>query len=288
MSWSLRELSYFTAVADTGSFTDAASILGVSQAAVSRSVAGIEQRLGQTLLRRTSHGCEPTALGVDLLPQARRILAEVSTLDELIRTRHSRLRLGYAWAAIGRHTTPLLRTWPKIHPNVDLQLVQHNSSSAGLAEGFCDVAVIRTEVDASRFDSVTVGLERRMAAFASDDQLWRRRRRITLAEVADRTIVIDPRTGTTTGALWKNGEGPDTTVETTSVEEWLDAIVAGKGVGTTAEATAVHHSRVGVTYRPIKDGSRVPVHLAWWRNDPPAELSVLIELITSLYARPTA
>ncbi|MFC9355371.1 LysR family transcriptional regulator [Rhodococcus sp. NPDC057014] len=283
MDWTLRELRYFVTACDLGSFTDAAAELDVSQAAVSRTIASLENRLGERLVRRTPRGCEPAALGQHVMPQVRRVLAEVAKLDEVIRTRQAILRVGYAWAAVGRHTTPLLRTWPKAHPDIDLQLVRHNSHTAGLAEGVCDAAIVRTPVDSRRFDSVVIGLERRMVAFASDDPEWRRRRQVTMSEIATRTIVIDPRTGTTSSELWTAGTGPERFVESTDVEEWLDTIAAGRGVGTTAEATASHHPRDGVTYRPISDGPRVPVHLAWWRHDPPTGLAALIDTLTATY-----
>lgn len=286
MMWTVRDVRYFVTVADANSFTDAAYDLGVSQAAVSRGISALEQRLGDRLLRRTPHGCELSAFGAELLPQARRVLAELSKLDELALTRHTRLRLGYAWAAVGAHTTPLLRNWPRDHPEVELQLVRHNSHTAGLLEGFCDVAVVRTPVEESRFDSVVIGLERRVAAFAADDAEWRRRRTLTMAEIARRTLVLDPRTGTTTPDLWRSDDRPTTVVETSHVEEWLDAIATGRAVGTTSEATASHHPRSGISYRPIKDGPRVPVYLTWWRGDSPGGLAALIETLTALYSGP--
>lgn len=283
MEWSLRELHCFVTAVEAGSFTDAGIKLGVSQASVSRTIANFEKALGDRVLRRARYGCEPTALGEALLPQARRILGEVSRLDEFTHSRRSELRLGYAWAAIGRHTVPLLRSWDSIHREISLHLVRHNSATAGLAEGLCDVAIMRTPPDERRFDSAVVGLERRLVAFASDDALWARRRSLRMSEIAERTIITDPQTGTTTSELWSSPVDPVRFVESGDVDEWLDAIAAGVGVGTTAEATATHHPRIGVTYRPITDGPRVPVHLSWWREDPPSGVNQLVETISNLY-----
>ena len=66
-------------------------------------------------------------------------------------------------------------------------------------------------------------------------------------------------------------------IESTDVDSWLDAIAAGRGVGTTADATAHHHQRPGVTYRPIKDGPRIPVRLAWWHDHRPHGLGPKIQ-----------
>lgn len=284
MEWSLRELRFFVAAADAGSFTDAAVELYVSQAAVSRTIAGLEKTVGDRLLRRVPRGCELTSTGQQLLPRARRVLSEAERFTEFLTSRHGVLRLGYAWAALGRHTTQLQRDWARRHEAIELDLVRHNSPTAGLAEGRCDVAIVRIPVDEKRFDSVVVGLERRLVAFASDDRLWSRRRQLSMAEIADRTVVIDPRVGTTSSRLWDDADQPRRFIESGDVDSWLDVIAAGRGVGTTAEATAHHHLRPGVTYRPIKDGPRVPVRLAWWRDHRSDGLGDLVDAVTRLYA----
>lgn len=275
----------FAAAVETGSFTDAAGELHISQAAVSRTIASLERGVGAQLLRRVARGCELTSAGWQVLPQARRVLAEADRFDQFLQTRHARLRLGYAWAALGRHTTPLQRQWTIDHETVDLELVRHNSPTAGLAEGVTDVAIVRRAVDERRFESVVVGLERRLVAFATDDSEWARRRRLSMAEIAERTIVIDPRVGTTSEELWSGSEQTMRFIETADVDSWLNTIAAGRGVGTTAEATARHHPRPGVAYRPIKDGPRIPVRLAWWRDTRPTGIADLIDAATRLYAK---
>lgn len=285
MPWSLRDLRFFVTAAEVGSFTEAAAQLYVSQAAVSRTIAGLEKTVGDALLRRVPRGCELTRTGQLVLPQARRVLAEAERFTEFLTTRHGVLRLGYAWAALGRHTAPLQRDWAQRHEPIELELVRHNSPTAGLAEGLCDVAVLRREVDDKRFDSVVVGLERRLVAFAADDPQWSRRRQLRMDEIADRTVVIDPRVGTTSSQLWDGADHLPRFLESNDVDSWLDAIVAGRGVGITAEATAHHHPRPGVTYRPIKDGPRIAVKLVWWSDHRPTGLPDLVDAVTQRYTR---
>jgi DNA-binding transcriptional LysR family regulator len=284
MDWTLRELRYFVAAAEAGSFTEAATQLYISQAAVSRTIAGLEIIVGDKLLRRVPRGCELTATGQQILPRARRVLSEADNFSEFLTSRHGVLRLGYAWAAVGRHTARLQREWAQRHGQVELQLVKQNSPTAGLAEGLCDVAIVRRPIDEKRFATVVVGLERRLVAFASDDAQWSRRRQLSMAEIAERTVIIDPRVGTTSSELWRGSQHQPQFIESTDIDTWLDAIAAGRGVGTTAEATAYHHSRPGVTYRPIKDGPRIAVKVAWWHDHRPHGLDDLIDAITRLYA----
>lgn len=284
MDWSLRELRFFIAAVESGSFTDAAISLRVSQASVSRTIGALEQRVGEPLLRRVPSGCEPTATGHQLLPDVRRLLAEVNRFTDAVRSRHGVIRLGYAWAALGAHTPVLQRTWAAEHPERELHLIRHNSPTGGLQEGVCDVAIVRRPVDERRFGSIVVGLERRLVAFSADDPMWSRRRQLSMAEVAERVIVIDSRTGTTSTDLWADAEHRPRVTESSDVDEWLDTIAAGTGVGTTAEATAHHHARRGIAFRPIKDGPRIPVMLAWWKDNPPGGLAELIDAVTALYS----
>ena len=283
MDWTLRELRCFVTAADAGSFTEAAAQLHVSQAAVSRTIASLERTVGEALLRRIPRGCELTPTGQQVLPQARRLLAEAERFGDFLASRHGTLRLGYAWAALGKHSAALQRQWARDHESVDLELVKHNSPTAGLAEGLCDVAVVRIPVDEARFDSTVVGLERRVVAYAADDPEWSRRRQLSLAEIAHRTVIIDPRAGTTNTQLWLGAPHTPRFIETGDVDAWLDAIAAGRGVGITAEATAHHHARPGIAFRPIKDGSRIPVRLAWWHDHVPAGLGELVNDVTRLY-----
>jgi hypothetical protein len=39
-----------------------------------------------------------------------------------------------------------------------------------------------------------------------------------------------------------------------------------------------------LTYRPIKDGPRIPVRLAWWHDHRPNGLGDLVDAVTQLYA----
>ncbi|MCX5527936.1 LysR family transcriptional regulator [Streptomyces bobili] len=279
----LRQLRCLVAIVDEGSFTDAAIALGVSQAAVSRTLASLERALGVRLLRRTSRQVAPTATGLRVLTQARRVLAEV---DDLVRTAtsgHSSLRIGYAWSALGRHTSAFQRRWSQAHPETDLHLVRVNSATAGLAEGACDLAVLRRPLEDRRFDCAIIGLERRLCALAADDPLAGRRS-VRLADLGGRTFLIDRRTGTTTTDLWPPDSRP-ATEETHDVDDWLTVISSGRCAGMTAESTAHQYPRPGVVYRPVRDAEPVAVRLTWWRDDPHPSTQPAIELLTALYRK---
>jgi DNA-binding transcriptional LysR family regulator len=114
----------------------------------------------------------------------------------------------------------LQRQWAARYPDIELQLIRTNSSTGGLAEGLCDLAVVRTPPDERRFASAVVGQERRYCALATDDP-WARQE-----EVRERTLAIDRRTGSTTTDLWPSGTEP-TVEDTQDIDDWLAVITTG-------------------------------------------------------------
>src|SRR5258705_13458162 len=72
MNIELRQLRCLVAIAEAGSFTDAAIDLGISQAAASRTLASLESALGVRLFRRTTREVTLTAAGSRGLAHARR------------------------------------------------------------------------------------------------------------------------------------------------------------------------------------------------------------------------
>ncbi|MDD4931881.1 MAG: LysR family transcriptional regulator [Methylacidiphilaceae bacterium] len=78
----LRQVCAFIAVAESGSFTQASRRLHLSQPAVSRAVAALEQEIGARLLERSGRQVSLTSAGQTLLSRGRRLLAETVLLRE--------------------------------------------------------------------------------------------------------------------------------------------------------------------------------------------------------------
>jgi DNA-binding transcriptional LysR family regulator len=281
MDLELRHLRCLVAIVDSGTFTDAAIDLGISQAAVSQNLMSLERILGVRLLHRTSRNITPTTAGVHALAQARQVLAAADDLVSGAATGHTKLRIGHAWSAMGRHTREFQHRWAAQYPDVELHLIRTNSPTGGLAEGLCDTAVLRTSVDSKRFGSAIVGYEQRYCALAADDP-WARRRSIKLDEVPQRTLLIDRRTGTTTLDLWPADAQPHTQ-DTRDIDDWLAIVAAGGGIGITPEGTTAQYRRDGVVFRPLRDAPPVAVQMIWRSHDPHPSTDAAIALLTELY-----
>ncbi|WP_421251875.1 LysR family transcriptional regulator [Aeromonas sp. 600724] len=74
MKFDLRQLQAFVTLAETANYREAASRLFITQPALTKQIQGLEQTLGSTLFKRGRHGAELTALGAQLLNQARALV----------------------------------------------------------------------------------------------------------------------------------------------------------------------------------------------------------------------
>ena len=140
----VRQLRALLAVVDAGTFTAAGDLLGTSQASVSRSIAALERALGARVLQRTTRDVSLTPVGSQVVGHARRVLEEVAAIGRIAGAPRGDLRVGYAWAALGRHTPVVQRRWAAAHPGSSLVFVPSNTATSGVIEGAADVGVLRS------------------------------------------------------------------------------------------------------------------------------------------------
>lgn len=169
--------------------------------------------------------------------------------------------MGFAWAALGRYTVPLMRQWRRDHPESPLQMRRVDDPDCALRCDEIDMAFLRTLPDDDAFYALPLLQESRLAAVFEGDPLCDENG-VTLADLAGRTIALSP-TGTTSLQLWPAGQRPRASLQVANVDEWLATIATGEAVGVTTEATAHTHPYPGVRYLPIADAEPITVHLAW-------------------------
>jgi LysR family transcriptional activator of dmlA len=120
------DLPFFSTLAAAGSLSAAARELGITTPAVSKRLALMESRLGIALVTRTTRRMGLTPEGELYLQHARRILAEVDELAELLgvsRAAPQGLLRVNATLGFGRtHLAPLISRFVRRHPQVEVQL----------------------------------------------------------------------------------------------------------------------------------------------------------------------
>ena len=119
-------LTHVAAVARAGSFTAAAGIAGVTQSAITRSIADLEREIGYSIFERTSRGAILTEKGRDFAERAQRLVED--TRDLLQRPRESgdiyagTLRIGVCPASLEFLLIEPLAQLLKKHPSIRLDV----------------------------------------------------------------------------------------------------------------------------------------------------------------------
>jgi LysR family hydrogen peroxide-inducible transcriptional activator len=151
----LRQLRYFSALAEHLHFADAAAMCGVSQPNLSSQIRELENDLGGQLVERTSRHVLLTPLGERVLERAHRVLAEVDDLMDLSNESHDafsgRVRLGVI-PTIAPYVLP--RALPNVRsqwPQLELQLIEDFTDRLvpRLAAGELDVVLMALPVEHS-------------------------------------------------------------------------------------------------------------------------------------------
>jgi DNA-binding transcriptional LysR family regulator len=135
-----EQLSAFVEVARWQSFAQAGRHLERHVSAISRAVAGLENRLGVRLLQRTTRRVTLTDAGRDYLKRCEALLAELEGADAEVRDRaaslHGTLRVSAATGAGQTLLAPIVPEFIAAHPLLTLDLQLTNRFVDLLEEGF--------------------------------------------------------------------------------------------------------------------------------------------------------
>jgi len=140
----LDGLLEFATVVDSGGFTAAAEVLGVSASYVSRRVSALEERLGVRLLHRTTRKVNLTDIGAIYHERALAILAEIDDLEDDIADQQ-RLAVGSIRISAGgvfaeRFLARALAAFAARHPRIRIRLDIDDRKVDLVAEGY-DLAI---------------------------------------------------------------------------------------------------------------------------------------------------
>jgi DNA-binding transcriptional LysR family regulator len=234
-----QALSAFLHIAEAGSFSDAAAALHLSQPAVSKRIATLEQRLGRRLFDRIGRQVLLTEAGTTLLPYARRVLQDLEdgrrALSHLSGQVEGRLSIGTSHH-IGLHRLPpVLKAFTHAYPDVDLDI--HFMDSEIACE---DVLAGRLELGIVTLPTEPLpGLETRtvwrdpLAVVVAPEHPLARKKRLRLAELATFPAVLpDEATYThriVTAELARHGVAPRVRLATNYLETLKMLVAIGLG-----------------------------------------------------------
>jgi len=177
LNLTLKQLRYFSALAQTLHFGNAAKQCHVSQPALSMQIKELEAHLGVALVERSSSKLLLTAEGADIAARAREILISVQDLVEMVsHQRHpfsGRLRLGVI-PSIGPYLLPQLL--PEIHqayPDLELSLRESQTLTLvnNLLDGSLDLLILALPVEPLEIETMALFDDRFAVAMPRDHPL---------------------------------------------------------------------------------------------------------------------
>ena len=137
-------LEAFVAVAEQGGFQKAAETLFITQTALTRRLQNLESLLGVKLVERTTRSVALTKLGADFLPQARRLMGELSNALTEIQNTGKAQRGDVVIACVPtvgvQYLPRIIQEYSQLYPDNRIKILDHASS--GVAD-----AVLRREAE---------------------------------------------------------------------------------------------------------------------------------------------
>jgi DNA-binding transcriptional LysR family regulator len=155
---SLQQLRCFCAALELGSFTAAASALGVTQPAVAEQIRRLEQALGADLFVRAGRGVVATEAGRAFAEHATRSLRAVedatASVGELTALRSGTVAVGVFGEPSAWRVDEVLTAFLHRHPAVSIRLVGRNSSAIvdRVRRGEFEAGVVVLPIDDDRLD----------------------------------------------------------------------------------------------------------------------------------------
>jgi DNA-binding transcriptional LysR family regulator len=270
---SLRALECLVAIVEQGSLTKAATVLHLSQSALSHQIAAIERELGTPVIERLPRGTRPTAAGLAAAAEARIALAaaEQAVLAgrRVAARAGGRIRIACAETMTAWVLVPVLRDWRRRFPDVELDLKEYTSADRMLAvllAGQADIAVGPRPTLTDEHIEV-LGSEE-IVVVASPEHRFCELSTVPLTELASEALVhYDP----------GNGFG-----------QWVDQFAASRGVvlpvptlrtGSPRTAAQLAAAGMGVTMVPFS--ALAPRPPGTIRSLEPAELRDIVVVVAA-------
>lgn len=292
----LRHLRNFVAAAEHGSFRKAGAALGLSQSAISRCVAKLEDQIGASLFHRHTWGVSQTFAGERFLTTARKTLRIVGDgaheIAAVGRGENGCVKIGIYSSIASGFVTELLRRYGEKHGDVRIEIVNGPASehAAAIRRLRLDVAFLAGERDWSDCERMQLWSEQVFVALPADHSLAVR---TTLAwrDLAGEPFVVsavapgDEVRAHLVRELAGVGGCPDIEVQSVGFDNLLPLVALGRGLTLVCEAmTATRFP--GVSYRPILD-EVIPFSAVWSANNDNPAFRRLLSLAKILAVRPT-
>ena len=257
-----KEVELFVQVAETGSLSRAAEALELSNAAASRHLSALEERLGARLVERNTRRLYLTDTGQAFFSRAKSILFDLKEAESAVNATALNpsgvLRISASLSFSLHHVAPLLREYTERYPNVTVHIESANRY-LDIIDNNIDVAVRTREVEPDSSISIRRLAETRRILTASPRYVARHGVPKTLEDLQRHKLLIYTHANNPNEMRF-NRDGITTTVTVKGVLDANDGqilrVAALDGLGILVQPSYI-------VYDDIVAGRLVPVLDEW-------------------------
>lgn len=235
----LKQLRYFQQVAQQGSYTRAADILGVAQPVLSRQIRLLETELRQNLLTRHGRGVSLTEAGRILLEHCRIITQQIEMIQEDLSLNSGKLSghitLGLPPTIAKLLSLPIIRQFREVLPDAQLRITEGLSAllQDRLVQGKINMALLYNPAYSAGVDKQLVYEERLYLMAPKNDSLLKQGVPIEVEHLAALPLIM-PSVPNTFRLLVEQEMArynlvPNIVLEIDSVETMLQLVAEGMG-----------------------------------------------------------
>ncbi|MDT7838113.1 LysR substrate-binding domain-containing protein [Aquabacterium sp. OR-4] len=166
MHFDLVDLRLMVRVAESNSLTRGAESSHMSLPAASTRIKNLEESIGAKLLYRTSQGVTLTPPGQAFVHHARQVLGQIEHLrgdmQEYAKGIKGHLRVFANTTALGEFLPPVLRSYLRTHPDVNIDLRERLSHDIvrAVSEGQTDIGIVAGHVRTENLQTIAYRQDR--------------------------------------------------------------------------------------------------------------------------------
>ncbi len=192
----IQNIRAFLIVAETTSFSRAAEKLFITQPAISKRIATLEDSLDCKLFDRLGKKVQLTQAGLALLPSYQRVLAEINEGKRIISTLRTEVSGHMKFGTshhIGLHRLPpILRKYTRQYPEVelDIQFMDSEQAASLILKGDIELALITLADNIEQPLTTAPIWTDTMSCVVAKDHPLAKKRNITVKQLSDHGVLL--------------------------------------------------------------------------------------------------
>ena len=283
----LRQLRYFTALAEELNFTRAAERLHISQPPLSAQIAQLETELGVKLFERNSRKVSLTDAGSAFLRDVRVIQARLKEATQRVKDIHSglagRIEIGVSGSHFLGPLPQCISDLAKAYPDIDVVLndMAPNDQIEALREQRIDISISRQVVEDDLLCSEALWPDPLWVALPRQHPLAQETSMLTLATLANEHFIMLRRDTSRFAqhiynACIQKGFTPYVVHAVSEVPAQLSLVGAGLGVAIVPGSTRRYQANT-LVFRPLEDiGIHTQVHAVMRKHPRKAAVGTVV------------